>query len=370
VPAAELDAAAKGDQLPLEVKVLSPIAGTIVQRNVYEGQYVKEGDVLFEVADFSLMWFVFDAYERDLPWIRVGSEVEISVPALPGKTFQAPITFIDPNLSSDTRSAKIRVVLDNPLVKDPGKHRHELLHNLYAEGRIVSESAATLTVPRTAVLWPAGRPLVYVDKGNGQYEPREVQVAGSGDDVWEIAGGLTEGERVVTTGNLLLDGQAHIDHPAETSAPAPSAALTEAQQAAALDFFQAVAGLARALSSDDPAAFRTGAAKLAEPARALQAAFGARVADLAAATHLPDTADLAAQRAAFYPLSEATAQLALALRRESKGLEAVRVFACDMARGNVPSAARERGHWVQLNADLHNPWWGAEMPACGAEVRP
>ena len=368
--AAELDAGAKSDQLPVEIKVVSPIAGTVVQRSVYEGQYVKEGEVLFEVGDFSKMWFVFDAYERDLPWVRVGSEVEISVSALPGRTFKAPITFIDPNLNPETRSARIRAVLDNPLTTETGKHRHELLHKLYAEGRISSESAPTLTVPRPAVLWPAGRPIVYVEKAVGSYEPREVQIGGSGDDLWEIAGGLKEGDRVVTSGNLLLDGQAQINHPAETAAPAPAAVLPDQQRAAALDFFTSVAALSEALAGDNAAAFRAGVEKLAVPAEALSTAFGERAAKVVALAKLPATADLAAQRAAFYPLSEATADFALALRRETKGLDTVRIFACDMAKGAVPTAARERGHWIQLKSDLHNPWWGGQMPECGAEVRP
>ena len=198
--------------MPVELQVLAPVAGTVITRNVYEGRYVKEGELLFEIGDFSKMWFVFDAYERDLPWIKVGAEVEIITPALPGRVLRAPIVFIDPNLNMETRSAKVRVVLENPPLA-AGSPRRELLHKLYAEGRIIAESAPTLTVPRTAVLWPAGKPVVYVDKGDGAYEARQVQVGGSGDAVWEIAGGLTEGERVVTSGNLLLDGQAQINSP-------------------------------------------------------------------------------------------------------------------------------------------------------------
>lgn len=368
--AKELDEATASERLPVEIKILAPIEGTVVQRGVYEGQYVKEGDVLFEVADFSKMWFVFDAYERDLQWVRVGAEVEISVPALPGRKFKAPIAFIDPNLNPDTRSARIRVVLDNPLTKEVGKHRHELLHKLYAEGRILAESAPTLTVPRTAVLWPAGRPLVYVEKAEGNYEPREVQVGGSGDDVWEIAGGLKEGERVVTTGNLLLDGQAQINHPSDTTASGPGAPLPDAQRQAALDFFAQIAVLSEALAADQPAAFRAAAGHLSGPAGVLRAAFGERAEGLAKLAQLPEAADLPAQRAAFYPLSEAAAEFALTLKREATGLENVRVFACDMAKGNVPNAPRERGQWIQLKTDLRNPWWGAEMLECGAEVRP
>ena len=365
----ELDAATARGQVPSELKILSPITGTVVARKVYEGQYVKEGDLLFEVGDFSKMWFVFDVYERDLQWVRIGAEVEISTPALPGRVMRAPITFIDPNLTMETRSAKVRVVLDNPLTNEPGKHRHELLHKLYAEGRIASETAPTLTVPRNAVLWPAGRPVVYVEKSAGVYEARDVQVGVAGDALWEIAGGLAEGDRVVTSGNLLLDGQSQINRPSE----APSVklhTLTDTQRKAALDFFAIVSSLGEALAADKAADFRSTAGNLAKPTAVLGEEFKARAEKLTALAKLPDTADIAAQRAAFYPLSEAAADFALDLRREDDGLDAVKIFACDMAKSKVPSAPKERGRWVQFTSQLRNPWWGAEMLECGAEVRP
>ena len=365
----ELDAATARGQVPSELKILTPITGTVVARNVYEGQYVKEGDMLFAVGDFSKMWFVFDVYERDLPWVKMGAEVEISTPALPRRVMRAPITFIDPNLTPATRSAKVRVVLDNPLTNEPGKHRHELLHNLYAEGRITAETAPTLTVPRNAVLWPAGRPVVYVEKGAGVHEPREVQVGVAGDELWEIAGGLSENDRVVTAGNLLLDGQSQINRPPDPPST-PRLTLAEPQKKAALDFFATVSSLGEALAADKPAEFRAIAKTLATPAAALATQFGARAAKLAPLAKLPDAADIKAQRAAFYPLSEAAADFALDLRREDDGLDTVKIFACDMAKGNVPSAPKERGRWIQIGSKLKNPWWGAEMLGCGAEVRP
>ena len=315
------------------------------------------------------MWFVFDVYERDLPWVRMGAEVEITTPALPGRVMRAPITFIDPNLTPETRSARVRVVLENPATNEPGKHRHELLHKLYAEGRIASETAPTLTVPRGAVLWPAGRPIVYVEKSAGIYEPRDVQVGVAGDELWEIAGGLSENDRVVTAGNLLLDGQSQINRPPEPPSTRKHA-FTEPQRTAAIGFFTAVSSLGEALAADQPTDFRAVAGKLGVLSAALGAQFGPRVEKLAALAKLPDTADIAAQRAAFYPLSEASAEFALELRREDDGFDTVKIFACDMAKGNVPSAPKERGRWIQISSKLRNPWWGAEMLECGAEVRP
>ena len=210
----------------LHTEILAPMSGVVVARHVYEGQYVKEGDKLFEIGDFSTMWFQFDAYERDLPWLRVGQEVEVSTPAVPGKFYLAKITFIDPNLNEKTRSAKVRVDVPNPIVEQDGRARRELYRRLYAEAVVKVDLPEVLAVQRSAVLAPGTRPVVYVDKGRGTYEQRRLRLGRAGDDSWEVLEGLVEGERVVTAGNLLIDAQAQLNqgvHAAETSqTPFPS----------------------------------------------------------------------------------------------------------------------------------------------------
>ena len=192
-------------------EILAPMSGVVVARHVYEGQYVKEGDKLFEIGDFSTMWFKFDAYERDLPWLRVGQEVEVSTPAVPGKVYLAKITFIDPNLNEQTRSAKVRVDIPNPIIERDGRTHRELFRRLYAEAVVKVDLPEVLTVPRSAVLAPGTQPVVYVDKGRGTYEQRRVHLGRAGDDSWEVLEGVSEGERIVTAGNLLIDAQAQLN---------------------------------------------------------------------------------------------------------------------------------------------------------------
>ncbi len=131
-----------------------------------------------------------------------------------------------------------------------------------------------------------------------------------------------------------------------------------------------MASLGEALAADKAADFRAGAGKLATLSSELGAQLGQRAEKITALAKLPETGELPALRAAFYPLSEAAAELALDLRREDDGFDAVKIFACDMAKGAVPSAPKERGRWIQFTTNLRNPWWGAEMLECGAEVRP
>ena len=348
--------------------IVAPNSGTVVERKVYEGQYVKEGDVLFEIGNFAKMWFVFDAYERDLAWIRVGQTVEVTASSVPGKVVTAPITFIDPNLVMATRSAKVRVVLDNPLVTENDHQRREFLHKVYAEGRIRVETEPVLTVPRSAVLSPGGRPLVYIVKGDDEYEPRHLTLGRAGEDVWEVLAGLQDGERIVTTGNLLIDAQAQLERPAEAPAISPTSAapLTAAQQASAEKLFAAASAIAEALASDDLVAHNARIPALHEAAMATVEALGASGARLGESAHVGPVKDLKDARKQFYPLSMAIAELAVQARSSGK----VKIFECPMAKSAVPSAETNQGRWVQLVGPIRNPFFGAEMLECGKEVQP
>jgi len=354
------------------VDIVAPISGTVVERKVYEGQYVKEGDVLFEIGDFSKMWFVFDAYERDLAWIRMGQTVDITTPSVPGKTFSAPIAFIDPNLVMDTRAAKVRVVLQNPTATQPGQHRHELLHKLYAEGRIQVETEPVLTVPRAAVLSPGGEPLVYVAKGGHQYEPRRLILGRVGDDVWEVLSGLEEGERVVTTGNLLVDAQSQLERPPQAQEPESFAtlSLTDVQRAAADRLFTMEAAIAETLAADNLEAHNQHITALHEAAMQAVADLGDLGKGLASVVHVGPSTDLASARKQFYPLGLAVSELAVRIRKQAGEADKIKVFECPMAKTAVPSAETAQGRWVQLGTPLRNPFFGAEMLECGKEIKP
>jgi Cu(I)/Ag(I) efflux system membrane fusion protein len=197
----------KRDPKNLTVQILAPISGTVVAQDVFEGKWVEEGEKMLEIADFRTMWFKFDAYERDLPWLKVGQQVEIRTPSHPGHVFKAPIAFIDPNLNEITRTAKVRVDLDNPLVEENGRLRRTFLHRLFAEGTVQLAAPETLLVPRAAVLWPGGQPRVFVDEGEGVFRLRRVTLGREGDMHLEVTEGLAPGDKVVVRGGVLLDGQ-------------------------------------------------------------------------------------------------------------------------------------------------------------------
>ena len=112
------------------------------------------------------------------------------------------IKFINPNIDDATRSARVRVEIDNP--------NRELRHKLYAEGTVDLDAPDVLCRSEEAVLWPGDNPRVYVDQGNGAYQQRRVILGRPGDEFWEVLEGVKEGERVVASGNMLIDGQAQL----------------------------------------------------------------------------------------------------------------------------------------------------------------
>ena len=167
------------------------------------------------VNSWTTAWFTFDAYQRDLPWLKVGQTVEVTVPSLPGKIFTAQIKrrgtqpYADTEFDVTTDSTKVRAELSDPGIVTGDFGADKLFNNFYAEGRVLADMPEVLTVPRSAVLWPGGQPIVFVDAG-GHYESRSVKLGRAGDEFWEVLGGLKEYEKVVTTGNLLIDSEAQL----------------------------------------------------------------------------------------------------------------------------------------------------------------
>jgi Cu(I)/Ag(I) efflux system membrane fusion protein len=369
----------------LTVEVVAPMTGTVVAKEVYEGQYVKEGDKLFELADFSTMWFLFDAYERDLAWLQPGQVVEITAPSLPGRGFTNSIAFIDPNLREDTRSAKVRVELPNPVVADEGQSRRLIRHRVYAEGRVRVVTQPVLVVPRSAVLSPGRQAVVYVERGNGAYEQRAVTLGRAGDDEWEILTGLGEGERVVTRGNLVLDSQAQLNADSQGVVLSPAGrplaetprlpALNSAQAAAVREFLTLADRVRDTLAADDLAGFNALAPQLhgAQPkltaAMRDSAAWVAAVATLGAVSHFDRAPDLARARQQFHAFSLEAVAVARQARAADTNFTGLKIYQCPMTKRAFPGAP-PKAEWLQFEGPVRNPYFGSEMLDCGTEVKP
>ena len=189
-----------------DVTIYSPIGGTVIEKMALEGKYVTEGEALFKVADLSTVWMQADIYEFELPWVKVGQAVEIAVPSYPGKTFKGTVSFIDPMLNPQTRTVKVRVEIPNS--------EATLKPQMFVTAKLqASLGERTLAVPKSAVLDTGIRQIVYLDRGNGLYQGREVSLGPQADGYYPIIKGLAEGDRVVTAGNFLIDSQAQLSGP-------------------------------------------------------------------------------------------------------------------------------------------------------------
>lgn len=329
----------------------APTAGTVVAKSVYEGQYVQASDRLFEIADFSQMWFVFDAYAQDIPWLKAGQTVEITTQAVPGETIVAPIEFIDPNFDEARQSARVRAVLPNPHYSVGGQP-HSLPHRVLAEGRVLVASPEVLAAPRSAVLDTGRGPVAYVQQEAGHFQQRALQLGRRGDTLVEIVSGLAEGERVVTQGALLIDAQAQLTHEAAATThahPAPAAPppLDPAMRGHLEAALPAIIEASAALAADDFARYQASFPKLAAVA-----------AHLPALPKLEPGTDLKSARLAFEPWITQLTDMARPHRAEL----GVKVFQCPM------TPVLGKGRWLQRDAPLRNPFFGSAMLECGDEL--
>ncbi len=190
-------------------EVLSNTSGTVISRRVSAGDYVSSGSVLFEIADLSNVWVLFDAYETDLPFLNKGDRVKFSIQAMPGSELSGNIVFIDPILDPVTRVAKVRVEAKNL----SGKLKPEM----FATGIVSSglkEYKDNIIIPKSAVLWTGKRSLVYVKDTNTDepvFRLREIGLGPVLSEGYIVTDGLAEGEEIVTQGTFSVDAASQLE---------------------------------------------------------------------------------------------------------------------------------------------------------------
>jgi membrane fusion protein, copper/silver efflux system len=180
----------------------APITGEIAEKMVIEGQAVREGDNLFLIADRRRLWVELAVFESDARMLRIGTPVELTVDALPGRTYQGRVTFIHPSVDTTTRTLTARVEVAN--------RDGSLRPGMYVTARVGGASAERLSVPLTAVLPTGTRQLVFVNRGDGQFVPRDVQTGARNDSLVEIVRGLEPGDEVVASATYLLDSESNL----------------------------------------------------------------------------------------------------------------------------------------------------------------
>ena len=180
----------------------SPVSGFVTQKMAVQGMKVMPGEKLFDIADLSTLWIIADIYEYELSFVRVGQPARITLSYFPGRELSSQIDYIYPTISADTRTTKVRLTLPNP----GGRLKPQMFTNV--EIRI--NLGKRLVVPESAVIDTGTGQVVYVDRGNGAFEPREVQLGLRADGAAEVLRGLKTGEKVVSSANFLIDSEAQL----------------------------------------------------------------------------------------------------------------------------------------------------------------
>jgi cobalt-zinc-cadmium efflux system membrane fusion protein len=176
----------------------SPIAGTVIERSVTNGQFVgPDNPPLMTIADLSAVWVQADVFERDLSHITVGQKAEVTTAAYPTDRFTAQVSHIGSVVDGQTRTSKVRFLVANPNARlKPGMFASTSLY--------LPQSPSALTVPAKAVFVEGGRSFTYVQVGTQEFVRSAVETVASGTDRLRIVSGLKAGDRVVSDGVLLL----------------------------------------------------------------------------------------------------------------------------------------------------------------------
>jgi len=185
-----------------EITLLAPQNGIVMEKMVLEGAYVMPGMNLYKIADLSSVWVIADIYEYEVPLVKLGQQAQVTLPYYAGATLAATVSYINPSLDPMSRTVKVRLSMKNPgLLLKP---------EMFANVELSVGGGRRLVIPSEAVLDSGPRQIVYVEKKPGTYEMREVRLGARGDKFVEVLSGIRAGEKVVASGNFLIDSETQL----------------------------------------------------------------------------------------------------------------------------------------------------------------
>ena len=365
---AQIDKLEQDPDAPAAFDILAPASGTVMERMVSLGDYLQEGMPLLTLANLNSVWVELEAYEADLPWLKLGSKASLTFAALPGKTVEGTVSFISPILDPGTRTAVVRVSVPS----QGGKIKPDM----FAKGVINSTlplPQGALVIPASACLWTGEKNLVYVSEtmdGKRHFRLREVRLGAGAGDMVVVTEGLEEGEEIVSQGAYQVDAAAQLagkpsmmqagrQTTASVELPIP---LDKAWTQLMFDYLS----MTGYLSQDEEAKALEAAKKLFQRASSLSAegldAQGLATWNKEINTLLPlfralaEAENMDQQRKALAPLSLA---LYHSLRIFPGSGQPIYYQYCPMAIDN------KGAYWLSDKEEILNPYFGASMLHCG-----
>lgn len=220
----QIEAILKSGKPSENFPILADINGVVTFKRVNVGDHIKKGTSLFEVADLSKVWILFDIYESDMEWVKVGDEIEYTVQSLPSSKFKGKVSFIDPVINPKTRVAKARVVVFNKV---------ELKPEMFVKGTLstaIDNDKKSIIIPKTAVMWTGEKSVIYIktsEIGGINFMMREVTLGTSLGNSYVIKEGLEEGDEIATNGTFSIDASAQLAGKPSMMNPKESIVTTE-----------------------------------------------------------------------------------------------------------------------------------------------
>lgn len=214
VPTKEIEKLKKKGKSSRTITFESPLTGFVISKNAIQGMYITPGLELYQIADLSTVWIVITLYEFDVAIIKLGDEVEVSLPYDPKAKLNGKISYISPSIDLETRTAKGRIEVDNK--------NQNLKPGMYVNVSIKKELGESIVVPDDAVIDTGTRKIVFVKSGEVQFDPREVKIGPRVEGEFIILSGLKAGEEVVTGAHFLIDAESKIKAATQKDSSAPS----------------------------------------------------------------------------------------------------------------------------------------------------
>lgn len=202
LPSSEIRRLDRGGPPRSTVTIQAPASGWVVEKNVFPGSYVQPNLDLLTIADLSRVFVLMDVPESDIPLVHIGDPIRLSLASDPESSLDARVDFLYPALDPRTRTLRVRATLDNPDLRvRPG---------MFAKASLARTAPEAVVIPWGAVLVEGRRYYVFVDRGNGRFEPREVRLGPRSGEQVQVQEGVRAGERVVTSANFLIDSESRL----------------------------------------------------------------------------------------------------------------------------------------------------------------
>lgn len=220
----QVEALLKSGKIQEEFPIQADVSGYVTKKIINLGDYVRKGQTLYEIANLSKVWVLFDVYESDITWIKKGDNISFTISSLPGERFEAAITYLDPTIDPKTRVAQARIEYNNTTEK--------LKPEMFVLGMVeakLTHKSNSLVVPKTAVMWTGERSVVYIKSNNTKgvsFMMRTVTLGAALGDSYIVKEGLEEGEEIAINGTFSIDAAAQLAGKPSMMNPQESVAMT------------------------------------------------------------------------------------------------------------------------------------------------